>query len=322
MTLNIDTALLKKFEAGIDPAHPEKSVIPARILGYGEISTVFELNYAGQEGIAYKRMPIFDNRPQVEHYTVIYNEYNEILLTTGIDVPEYGSASIVTDKGDIVFFVVQKKLVPESLGNKIIHIAADDSINQLVLNVLKNLKRIWDFNGRDSGIKIGIDGQISNWAVKNFNPEKPVITEGTELLYIDTSTPLLRKQGREMLESELLLKSTPSFLRWVVKWFFLQEVLDRYYDFRLVVIDLIANFYKEGRPDLIPQLIERANGFFDGEAKQYRLTPIALKEIEAYYKNDAFIWKLFQKLRRFDRFLKTKIFMGQYPYILPEIIKR
>ncbi len=322
MTLNIDTELLKKFEAGVDPAHPDKSVIPAHILGYGEISTVFELQYQGQEGIAYKRMPIFDTHRQIEHYTSIYNEYNELLLNIGIDVPEYGSASIVTDKGDIVFFVVQKKLVPESLGNKIIHSTADDGISQLVMNVLRSLKKIWDFNGSNSGIKIGIDGQISNWAVKDSNPEKPVITTQTGLFYIDTSTPLIRKNGKEMLESELLLKSTPSFLRWLVKWFFLQEVLDRYYDFRLVIIDLIANFYKEGRLELIPQLIKLANKFFEEDAQQYNIKPIEYKEVKAYYKNDAFIWALFQKLRRFDRFLKTKIFMGKYPYILPENIKR
>ena len=322
MALSIDKELLKRFEEGVDPAHPEKSVVPARILGYGEISTVFELSYAGQDGIAYKRMPIFDTQQQVEHYTGIYHEYNELLLKIGIDVPEYGSASIITDREDMVFFVVQQKLMPESLGNKIIHSVPGDMVLRLVLQVLRNLKKVWDFNGTGTNIKIGIDGQISNWAVKNFDCEKPAITDQTGLFYIDTSTPLIRKQGVEMLESELLLKSTPSFLRWMVKWFFLQEVLDRYYDFRLVVVDLIANFYKEGRKDMVPGLIGLSNRFFDEEAKHYAIKPIEQKEVEAYYKNDAFIWTLFQKLRRFDRFLKTKVFMGRYPYILPEPIKR
>lgn len=322
MALSIDKELLKRFEEGVDPAHPEKSIIPARILGYGEISTVFELGHDGQDGIAYKRMPIFDTQQQVEHYTGIYHEYNELLLNIGIDVPEYGSASIITDEGDIVFFVVQQKLMPESLGNKIIHSVPDDMVLRLVLQVLRKLKKVWDFNGTGTGIKIGIDGQISNWAVKNFDCGNPAITDQTGLFYIDTSTPLIRKQGVEMLESELLLKSTPSFLRWMVKWFFLQEVLDRYYDFRLVVMDLIANFYKEGRKDMVPGLIGLANKFFDEEANRHTIKPIEYKEVAAYYKNDAFIWTLFQKLRRFDRFLKTKVFMGRYPYILPEYIKR
>jgi len=167
-----------------------------------------------------------------------------------------------------------------------------------------------------------VDGQISNWAIKDFDPEKTDITEQTKLFYIDTSTPLIRKNGREMLESELFLKSTPSFLRWLIKLFFLQEVLDRYYDFRLVIIDIIANFFKEGRPDLIPQLIDIANNFIQKEAATYNIDLIQHKEVQSYYKNDAFIWSLFQRLRRFDRFLKTKILMGQYPYILPGKIKR
>ena len=115
MALSIDEELLKRFEEGVDPAHPEKSVVPARILGYGEISTVFELSYDGQDGIAYKRMPIFDTQQQVENYTGIYHEYNELLLKIGIDVPEYGSASIITDREDRAFFVVQQKLMPETL---------------------------------------------------------------------------------------------------------------------------------------------------------------------------------------------------------------
>lgn len=322
MRFKIDRQLLKRFEDGLNPQYPERSTIPAIILGYGEISTVFGLQYEGQEDIVYKRMPIFDTVQQVEHYTSIYNNYNKLFIDIGILVPDYDATSIVTDKGNIVFFVVQKRLTSESFGNRVIKIVKDKAIFQLLLNVLTQLKRIWDFNSSNESIKIGIDGQISNWAIKDFNPQNPEITAQTKLFYIDTSTPLIRKDGKEMLDAELFLKSTPSFLRWLVKLFFLQEVLDRYYNFRLVIIDLIANFYKEGRGDLIPKLIEHANEFLNNDAKSYDLKPITYKEVHDYYKNDAFIWSLFQKLRRFDRFLKTKIFNAQYPYILPGPIKR
>ncbi|MGC8900323.1 MAG: DUF6206 family protein [bacterium] len=322
MKFNLDKELLERFENGLDPEHPDRSLIPAIVLGYGEISTVFGLKYEGQEDVVYKRMPIFDTMHQVEHYIEIYNEYNRLLLDIGVEVPEYDSISIVTAHGDIVFFVVQKRLIPKSFGNKVIHVASEKDIFQLFLNILRQLKRIWDFNNSNSVIKMGIDGQISNWAIKDFNPERLEINEETKLLYIDTSTPLIRKNGKEMLEAELFLKSTPSFLRWLVKWLFLQEVLDRYYDFRLVIVDLIANFYKEGREDLIQHLIGHANEFLNNEAKVYSVKPIEYKEVHDYYKNDAFIWSMFQRLRRIDRFLKTRIFRTRYPYILPGQIKR
>jgi hypothetical protein len=45
-------------------------------------------------------------------------------------------------------------------------------------------------------------------------------------------------------------------------------------------------------------------------------------EFDGFFKNDAFIWSLFLMLRRFDRFVKTKIFMQRYNFILPGAINR
>ena len=41
-TIPIDRNRLEDFERQLDPQHPERSAIPARILGYGEISTVLD----------------------------------------------------------------------------------------------------------------------------------------------------------------------------------------------------------------------------------------------------------------------------------------
>lgn len=47
--LDIDPSLLKQFESQLDPRHPDNSTIPARVLGYGELSTVFELGDPSQQ---------------------------------------------------------------------------------------------------------------------------------------------------------------------------------------------------------------------------------------------------------------------------------
>ena len=133
---------------------------------------------------------------------------------------------------------------------------------------------------------------------------------------------MYRKNGVEAMEGELFLKSTPSFLRFLIKAFFLQEVLDRYYDWRLVTIDLIANFFKEQKPEIIPKLIRRINRFFKEEANEFEIEPIQFEEVYKYYKNDKLIWVIFQNARRLDRYLKTKLLKKKYNFYLPEKIKR
>jgi hypothetical protein len=133
---------------------------------------------------------------------------------------------------------------------------------------------------------------------------------------------MFRKEGVEAMEAELFLKSAPSFLRFLLKAFFLQEVIDRYYDWRLVTIDLVANFFKEQKSEIIPRLIKRINRFFEEEASEFEIEPLTFEEVQKYYKSDKRIWVIFQNARRFDRFIKTKILRKEYDFYLPDKIKR
>jgi len=113
-----------------------------------------------------------------------------------------------------------------------------------------------------------------------------------------------------------------SFLVWLIRWLFLEEVMTRYYDFRRVTIDLIANFYKEQRPEFIPMLMDTANRFFAAQEAQSGMAPITQKEIVSYYREDATIWRVYLAFRKIDRFLHLKILRRPYVYILPGKIKR
>jgi len=323
MPLPVDRELLKVFEEKLDPSKPEESSIPAKVLGYGEISTVFEIIHESQKEIAYKRMPLFDTMQQVERYKEIYNRYNELLGEINIEIPEYGAIDVTTDDGRIVLYLYQRKLPSNSIGNNIIHAVSDDEVMTLTLKVLRELNKVWKFN-RDNKpeIEVAIDGQISNWAIKNFDPENLVIDEDVNLLYLDTSTPLIRENGVEMLDAKLFLKPTPPIMRWILKKFYLQDILDRYYDFRKVTVDLIANFFKEKREDLIPKLVELANEFFSAEAAVLDIAPVDYEEIKKYYKEDASIWSLYLNLRKIHRFIRKKILRKYYDFILPAEIKR
>lgn len=318
--VNLD--LLQEFERGLDPQHPERSRIPATILGYGEISTVFAIQAEGLQGMAFKRLPLFYNQPEVEKYRAAYEEYNRLLEEEiGLHLPAHSHASFLNQTGRPIFYIIQKQLPAASLGHKAIHQLPRPLVSVLVRRLLQELRKVWEFNRRQDRLQVAIDGQISNWAIDDFDPQNPRLAD-TSLSYVDTSTPLFRVQGVEQLDTELFLRSAPSFLVWILRLLFLKDVVNRYYDFHLVAVDLVANFYKEQRPDLIPDVIAVVNDFFSGEATDLGIQPLDEKEVSSYYKEDALIWSLYLSMRQVDRFIRRNILRREYPYILPERIQR
>lgn len=320
--MNIDISLLKKLEKTINTLNPEKGIIPIKILGFGEISLVFEIQN-DPKNIAYKRIPIFDNEQQVKRHIWAYNKYCRILEeNVGLNLPDYDTAWFKDDKGKIWFYCVQEKVLPESVGHKVIHQISDKDIEILVLLAMREMKKAYKFSKESKYIELGIDGQISNFSVVNYDARSPKVDLDTKLSYLDTSTPLFRVNGKEAMDALLFLKSTPFFLQPIIKAAFLQEVLDRYYDWKLVTIDLIANFFKEQKPEIIPRLIRLVNKFFVEEAKEFGIESIMLKEVVDYYKSDKTIWVIFQNARKIDRYIKMKLLKKEYDFYLPPKIKR
>jgi hypothetical protein len=323
MPIEIDMDLLKEFEEKLNPAKPEDSPIPTRVLGYGEISTVFEIHHENQSGIAFKRMPLFDNEEQIAKYTNVYFRYHDRLTQIGIELPEYGATTVTTDDERPVLFLYQRKLPAETIGDKIIQNASEQEIKALIRTILRQLLKVWEFNARERpNVEVAIDGQVSNWAVKDPTKITEGIDEGVELFYFDTSTPLFRENETEQLDVELFLRPTPPGVRYILKKFYLEDIVGRYYDFRKVIIDLIANFFKEQKPEIVPFLIDLANDFLSTEAASLDIPPITFEEVEAYYKDDASTWKLYLRMRKLHRFIRTKLMRRYYAYILPSEIRR
>ena len=69
-----------------------------------------------------------------------------------------------------------------------------------------------------------------------------------------------------------------------------------YYDPRQVVIDLIANIFKEQKPPLIRPMIAMANCFL----AEMGMEPVTLAEVQSYYRQDKFIWQFYGSTRRLD----------------------
>ena len=304
-----------------------KYPLELKILGYGEISTVMKpaRKFSDRQSTPwiYKRMPIFPSLEDVKKYQKIYREYRELLIEKcGLRVPEQKIWYVVRRNGTVSVYALQEMVNPNLIGHKIIHHLNPEQGRILFNRVLHEMKKVWDFNQTSADLKIALDCQISNWALEDCETDNLDEQIQADLIYLDTSTPLYRVNGQEQLDPEIFIKNSPSFLRAIIRIFFLQDVLDRYYDFRSVVIDLIANLYKEDLSQFIPQLVEDANHIFMTDFTDLNLEPLTEKEIEKYYKQDAFIWRFFQTSRKIDKFITEKIKRNRYEYRLPGKIKR
>jgi len=319
-----DLQLLADFEEGLDPRFPEKSKIPARVLGYGEISTVFELGAGPERELAYKRLPMFRTESEAGSYQALYQTYVAALRDSmGLRVVPTDTVRLAGRvRGRVVVYIAQERLPAGAIGHQAIHHLSSEEVDRLVLAVLGEMDKVFRFNQEHQGeLEAGLDGQISNWAIAGLNPDRPVLGERIELIYFDTSSPLLRVNGQEQLDPELFLRSAPSFLVWLLRLLFLKDVMTRYYDFRQVVVDLVANFYKEQRPELIPGLVDTVNRFFAGNARLSGFKPLTIAEVRSYYREDAWIWRLYLAFKKVDRFFH-RLLGKDYPYILPDKVKR
>ncbi len=304
--MDIDKKQLSEFEAGLNPLDINASTVPGKIIGYGEISAIFQIK--DDTSLVYKRMPIFDSVDQAEDYDSKHGEYCKLLSQAGLTIPEHESLVVDTKGRPVSLYIVQKQLKGEQFCHKLIHTLEKDASLALIEQIIEEMQKVWKYNNAAGpAMELALDGQLSNW----------VRLEDNTLNYIDTSTPLFKIDGIEQQNPELMLKSCPSFLVWIIRAFFLSDVMERYYDFRLVCIDLAANLFKEQKQDLIAETISIINRYLPENQPE-----LTIKEVESYYKEDKLIWSLFLAFRKLDRWIKTKLLGKRYEYLLPGNIKR
>lgn len=301
--------LLLEFEKGLNPQCLKDSPIPANIIGYGEISVIFQI--ADNSEVAFKRLPLFSDRSAAEKYTQRHDEYCDLLTGAGLTLPPHQTFIIEPPNRPVAVYIGQRRLPGERFGNQLIHTFESGNIRRLVEAIITEISKIWNFNRSQApALELALDGQLSNWV---WLPGQHDLV----MIYIDTSTPLFRKEKIEQLDPELFLKSAPAFLRWILRLLFLEDVINRYYDQRQVYIDLAANLYKEQRPDLIAMTVDIINHQLSADQD-----PLTVAEVSKYYRQDKLIWTLFLFFRRIDRWLTTRVLRRRYEFILPGKIQR
>lgn len=327
--LEEDVKLIRRLNSDIDLLTCDR--LQVHIIGIGEITTTIEILGGKDRGLkdpktgrrfhyAVKKLPPFPSVEDAKLYGALFDKYQEILRDkAGIKLPVWGWFVKPMNDGRALVYAYQERLPQHSNLAIIIKKAGVGECRKLFSLMMKNAKRVFDYNRADNGIQLGFDAQLPNWCVTGFDPDRSSIRGDEEFKYIDTSTPMMRKAGgADMLDTEIFLKIVPAPFRPIVRGSIIKEVLDRYYRPRDVIMDQIASFYLYLRPDMVPILVADANEYFKTEMADYDLKPFTVKEMAAYHRQDTMIWVFFRAIKRLDRFIKENFFGKPYEQRLPK----
>jgi hypothetical protein len=280
---------LDELERAVELALRSGDASGLSLLGEGEISLVLA---AGSEpGWACKRLPPFATAEAADRYTSTIGRYIDELERRGVDVVHTEVRRVDGTDGTVVLYCVQPVMPKTNLA---VDIARDepDRAPALIADVIDTV-----FTTIDA--RIGLDAQLSNWAVVDGR-----------LTYFDITTPLMRgADGVSELDADVFLASLPWALRAPVRRFVLPGILERYHDPRTVSLDLASNLIKEHLDDLVPAVLDSTAGRV--------ATPLSEEEVRADRRSDARLWATLQAVRRADRAWQRHVRRRPYPFLLP-----
>ena len=287
---------LERLEAAVDHALATGDPSQLEVVGYGEITLVVKWTSEGRQ-VACKRLPGLAGDAAFSAYRSCVASYIAGLAERGVVVPETAVEAVPRRDGSVTAYCVQPVLPAPSLLPNLLQGASRDEVCGVVAALVERIAGC-------IGPRLGLDAQLSNWAWGDDG-----------LRYLDISTPFERdERGRESFDVELHLASVPWLLRGAVRRLALGAILDKYYDRRGALLDLAGNLHKERLAQLVPAFLEAVNRVVE--------PPITGAEAERYYRDDARMWELLQRLRRADRWWQRTVRRRPYPFLLPGRIER
>lgn len=312
-TFNIsEKEVLQQFENQLDPCRPESGVMPATVVACGEVSAVLTLKALPDQ--VCKRMSGFETESQVHSYIKLVKRYCQTLESIGVDVVPTRFASVKAPVGGFTVYLTQPALPGTELGNDILKNGKDEALFSVIAGFLENAEKIFSFNHTNPDkILIAADSQISNWHV----------TKDTIRL-LDVGTPCIRKGTTDLFDSTIIGKAMPLPLRFIFNRLgMFQRYFDSYFCPREIIVDHLANYIKEGRPDRIPITLDFIHSWIEENGHHLKLKrKITIKEIKSFYQKDVVLLEAFLQCRRLDRFIRTGVMKKTYNYILPGKISR
>ena len=318
-------AALDETERRLDPADPEADG-RVQVLGYGEVSVA--LTVSALPGLVCKRMSGFADGAAVSVYRDLLDTYIAEVRRAGIRVIETWAVPVMRPDRAPVVYLVQPRVTADSLGNALIIAAHDDVVTAAIRSVLGAVTQLAEHTrSHPDGLEVALDGQLSNWS---FGSESQELDPGTGTaptttgpLLIDVGTPFMRHRGQHAIDREFLLAPVPAGIRAYYRRRRLVEAyLDDYFTPRLVALDMLGNFHKEGAPDRIDLATDVVNEWLVNTDLPGPRAPITRADVDAYYRKDADLLALYLRLRRMDRLVQTRALRRTYDYVLPGNVAR
>jgi hypothetical protein len=260
----------------------------------------------------------FRDEPGVQRYLAVVRRYVDTLAGDGVQVVDTRLVPLRVERRRPVVYLLQPRLDPARLGNGLLRDAPDETLGACLERALDVVLRVHRANrARRDGRTLGVDGQLSNW---HYAPGAEV----GEPALLDVGTPFMRLDGVDELDVELFLAAVPPIARaWYRRRRAVERYLEDYFEPRRVLVDLLGNFHKEGRPDRLPFAVARANRWLVAHAAELEdARPIEAEAVSRYYQRDAAQLDRFLRARRLDRWVRTRLLRQRYEFVLPGPIRR
>ena len=309
------------LEGRLDPAAPEECA-DVRILGYGELSAALTID--GLPGTVCKRMAGFASTAAADEYCALVDEYLAEVRASAVRVAETVPIPVPRPGRHPVVYLVQPLLDPATLGNSLLHSADDATLAAAIRLALGAVARVAHGTAaRADGVEVAIDGQLSNWAYTDGSASTAPGGELPEPILIDVGTPFMRRNGRHVMQREYLLSPVPPGIRtYYGRRGLVEAYLDDYFVPRTVALDLLGNFHKEGASERLGLAASVVNEWLANADIPGPREPIHVTEVAEYYRKDADLLALYLRLRRMDRFIRTRVMRREYDFVLPGPVRR
>jgi hypothetical protein len=313
-----DVGLLNRFEQAVAAGQLDAAGAPARVLFYGRAVTVLAFDGTASSSLAYKRIAPFRSDTEADRYESVHRKYVRALgERAGLRTIADSIVRVRSPGGQPVLYIVQRRLPEDTICNLAVFRLTPPDVSRLVASLLHDMAKVFDFNrAHQTELELGLDGELSNWALGNFDPDCNTLPDRITPLYLDTCRPFMRKGGEEQFDTEWIVRTLPSPAQPVFRRTYLPSLVDQLYSFRRSAVALVATFLDEGREDLMPGLLDAVNWYFLADRQELGFKPITSSEVRSHHRRDQLAARASLSLRRADRRLNAM--RGRpYPQILP-----
>lgn len=253
----------------------KKKESSADVLTVGRAATVYQV--ADLPGVVVKRLPSFESAERRDFYARSVDAYAKLLANPiGLDVFAHRCEAVQSPAG-AVLYIMQERAEPDTVADRLFAVGDQELREAILRTVLRATLRVWHRNAIEREIhthdsQIGLDSRLSNWSIS-------LDDNGVRASYFDTGTPFIRRLGRDRIDPSIFPNHIPVRPGTFLSRRKPDEELDRYYDFRLALIDLLAEIGAIDNQHLDASL-NLVNEFLQTHAEDQNEAPLTLDEIK------------------------------------------